>query len=115
MINLPLYLKSPKRANNNPAITAPKPAADISMPKPLTPTFNMSLAKIGISITYEVPNKLVIPTMIINIKTTWLFFIKRKPSNKSFMIKFLLLFKGRFSVFIHSSAIIIKRKLKPLI
>ena len=49
--NLPLYLKSPKRANTNAAISAPQPAADISIPKPLTPTFNISLEKTGISIT----------------------------------------------------------------
>jgi hypothetical protein len=49
--NLPLCLKSPKRANNNPAINAPMPAADISIPKPLAPTYNISLANTGISIT----------------------------------------------------------------
>ncbi len=49
--NLPLYLKSPKRANINAPIKAPKPAEDISEPRPFTPTFNTSFAKIGISIT----------------------------------------------------------------
>ena len=49
--NLPLYLKSPKRANINAAIKAPKPVEDISNPKPFSPTFNTSFAKTGISIT----------------------------------------------------------------
>ena len=49
--NLPLYLKSPKRANINAAIKAPKPAEDISNPKPFTPTFSTSFAKTGISMT----------------------------------------------------------------
>lgn len=49
--NLPLYLKSPKRASINAAIKAPKPAEDISRPRPFTPTFNTSSAKTGISIT----------------------------------------------------------------
>lgn len=50
MSNLPLCLKSPKRANTNAAISAPSPAADISVAKPLAPTFNILLAKTGISI-----------------------------------------------------------------
>lgn len=49
--SLPLYLKSPKRANNSAAINAPNPAQDINTAKPCTPTFNISLANIGINIT----------------------------------------------------------------
>lgn len=46
----PFCRKLPSLASNNAAAKAPNPEEDISMPKPLGPTFNISLANIGIRI-----------------------------------------------------------------
>ena len=48
--SLPLCLKSPNLARPSAAISAPTPVADMSIPRPLTPTFKMSLAKTGIKV-----------------------------------------------------------------
>ena len=48
--SFPLCLKSPNLARPSAAISAPTPVADMSIPRPLTPTFKISLAKTGIKV-----------------------------------------------------------------
>ena len=88
--NLPLYLKSPRRAKIKAPAKAPKPAEDIKTPNPLIPTFKTSLANIGIRITWATPNKLTTATILIKANITRLFFMNTNPSFKSLNVLLLL-------------------------
>lgn len=61
------------------------------------------------------PNKLVMPTMLIKITMARFFLIKSKPSIKSVMRGILISRLGPSLIFINKSAAITARKLIPFI